>query len=89
MKEWSRGHGVAPGNGRGARVSWSEAPLEPSLSLRERLAMSERENIERLINKYALCQIFLLYMFFSLNYFLFINCRFYLQFSQLLKSPNM
>ncbi len=61
MKEWSRGHGVAPGNGRGARVSWSEAPLEPSLSLRERLAMSERENIGRLYAVYV--------FFFKLFYF--------------------
>lgn len=37
------GHGEAPGRGRGAKVSWSEAPLEPSLSLRVRLAMSRRE----------------------------------------------
>lgn len=36
------GHGEAPGSGRGAKVSWSEAPLEPSLSFRDRLAMSER-----------------------------------------------
>lgn len=34
------GHGEAPGRGRGAKVSWSEAPLEPSLSFRDRLAMS-------------------------------------------------
>lgn len=37
------GHGEAPGRGRGAKVSWSEAPLEPSLSFRVRLAMSGRE----------------------------------------------
>lgn len=36
------GHGEAPGRGRGARVSWSEAPLEPSLSFSDRLAMSGR-----------------------------------------------
>lgn len=34
------GHGEAPGRGSGAKVSWSEAPLEPSLSFRDRLAMS-------------------------------------------------
>lgn len=34
------GHGEAPGRGRGAKVSWSDAPLEPSLSFRDRLAMS-------------------------------------------------
>lgn len=37
------GHGEAPGRGRGAKVSWSEAPLEPSLSFRVRLAMSGQE----------------------------------------------
>lgn len=34
------GQGEVPGSGRGAKVSWSEAPLEPSLSFRDRLAMS-------------------------------------------------
>lgn len=34
------GQGEAPGRGSGAKVSWSEAPLEPSLSFRDRLAMS-------------------------------------------------
>lgn len=29
-------------------MSWSEAPLEPSLSLRDRLAMSERSEKEKL-----------------------------------------
>lgn len=41
------GQGEAPGRGRGASVSWSEAPLEPSLSFRERLAMSGRERNNR------------------------------------------
>lgn len=35
-----RGHGVAPGSGKGAKVSWSEAPLEQPSSLSERLARS-------------------------------------------------
>lgn len=38
------GQGEAPGRGSGAKVSWSEAPLEPSLSFRDRLAMSGGEN---------------------------------------------
>lgn len=38
---------MAPGRGKGPRVSWSEAPLEPSLSIRDRLAMSEGDGEER------------------------------------------
>lgn len=37
----SRGQGVAPG--KGAKVSWSEAPLEPSLSFRDRLTRSGKQ----------------------------------------------
>ena len=36
------GHGAAPGWGNGANVSWSEAPLDPSWSCKDRLAMSAK-----------------------------------------------
>lgn len=70
------GHGEAPGRGRGAKVSWSEAPLEPSLSFRVRLAMSGREAREEGVNtehtRFNTVSIL----------------RVYSQFSQSLKSPK-
>lgn len=54
------GHGEAPGRGKGAKVSWSEAPLEPSLSFRDRLAMSgwEKRTNRRRCLSCMLCKFF-------------------------------
>lgn len=49
------GQGEAPGRGSGAKVSWSDAPLEPSLSFRDRLAMSGWERRTKRSERFYAC----------------------------------